>query len=314
MILITGGYGYLGGRIASYLLGKGEHVRIGSHRKTPIIPEELENCEHTHIDLSSKKNLLKSCEGVSCLIHLAALNVAECNENPEKAHVINAIGTRNMITAAADSGVTRFIYFSTAHVYGSPLQGNFHEDSPVHPTNTYSVTHRDAENFVKQIGKTNDMQTTIFRLTNAVGTPVGANANCWMLVVNDLCKQVITQQEMKLRSSPSLLRDYVPISTICKVVYQVILNDNLHEEIMNLSSGESMSLQEIADMIASRASQTLGIDAPVTFEQPSYEGAYLHIPNKKLMDLEQNNLAELTNEIDVLLHNCNNWFSKVTKR
>ena len=77
MILITGGYGYLGGRIASHLMKNGRQVRIGTHRASPIIPEELEGCEQVYIDLSNIESLRKSCEGVTHLIHLAALNATE---------------------------------------------------------------------------------------------------------------------------------------------------------------------------------------------------------------------------------------------
>jgi UDP-glucose 4-epimerase len=80
-------------------------------------------------------------------------------------------------------GVTKFVYFSTAHVYGSPLQGLIDENSTPRPMHDYAITHRLAEDYVLQANSDKDITGSILRLTNSVGSPLNSKENCWMLFV-----------------------------------------------------------------------------------------------------------------------------------
>ena len=184
------------------------------------------------------------------------------------------------------------------------------EKSPTCPTHPYAITHKEAEEFVLKAGKQSDFKTLVFRLSNAIGSPLSVDANCWMLVVNDLCKQITLKHEMKLRVTPSLLRDYIPISSICSIVQDVFQKDLFQQDIVNISSGESVSLQELTDMIADRAKQQFNINATVSFDQPKQEGMNLHISNQRLLDLGCTQPMRLSNEIDILLQKCNKWFAE----
>jgi len=163
MVLISGGLGYLGGRIAKYLLDSGFQVRIGSSRSHPDVPSDLLSCEIVICDLSDKRSLENACKNVSSIIHLASLNAQECDHDPEAALLINGLGTLNLLNAAKKMGVTKFVYFSTAHVYGSPLQGIIDENSTPRPIHDYAITHRLAEDYVLQANSNKDITGSILR-------------------------------------------------------------------------------------------------------------------------------------------------------
>jgi UDP-glucose 4-epimerase len=312
MVLISGGLGYLGGRIAKYLLDSGFQVRIGSSRSHPDVPSDLLSCEIVMCDLSDKRSLENACKNVSSIIHLASLNAQECDHDPEAALLINGLGTLNLLNAAKKMGVTKFVYFSTAHVYGSPLQGIIDENSTPRPIHDYAITHRLAEDYVLQANSNKDITGSILRLTNSVGSPLNSKANCWMLVVNDLCKQTVLNQSMELHSDELVQRDFIPISTVCSTVVDVLTSDVLDGEIANISSSVVLTLRELTNLIADRSEVVLGFRPNINFKRlPKGKPLEsLFISNSKLKSSGCIIDTDLSYEIDQLLLNCNQWFAQ----
>lgn len=312
MVLISGGLGYLGGRIAKYLLDSGFQVRIGSSQSHPDVPSDLLSCEIVICDLSDKRSLENACKNVSSIIHLASLNAQECDHDPEAALLINGLGTLNLLNAAKKMGVTKFVYFSTAHVYGSPLQGIIDENSTPRPIHDYAITHRLAEDYVLQANSNKDITGSILRLTNSVGSPLNSKANCWMLVVNDLCKQTVLNQSMELHSDELVQRDFIPISTVCSTVVDVLTSDVLDGEIANISSSVVLTLRELTNLIADRSEVVLGFRPNINFKRlPKGKPLEsLFILNSKLKSSGCIIDTDLSYEIDQLLLNCNQWFAQ----
>lgn len=314
MILVTGGLGYLGGRISQHLVELGKQVRVASCRTHNSLREVKNGCEIVHIDLLDPSSLLHACEGVSTVVHLAAMNAQMSAGSPEKALMINGLGTLNLLTSSIGQGVERFIYFSTAHVYGSPLHGVINEKTLPRPIHPYSITHKLAEDYVLEADAKNKLSGTVLRLSNAIGSPSTKDTNCWMLVANDLCKQVIVNKMMKLHSPPHIKRDYLPISDICHVISDLIFNGELslkaHGETINISNGTSISLDELSKLIAKRSESILGylprIEFPPKMSRPGIED--LHISNQKAIDLGLFLGTGLSDEIDALIINCRQWF------
>ncbi|MBT7557501.1 SDR family oxidoreductase [Candidatus Woesearchaeota archaeon] len=310
MILISGGLGYLGGRIAKYLLDSGFKVKIGSSRDSPHIPVELSSCEVVLCDLFDIESLEIACKGVSAIIHLASLNAKECNDNPTTALLINGLGTLKLLDAAKSNNVAKFIYFSTAHVYGYPLAGEISENSATQPAYNYAITHKLAEDYVLKESLNGSIKGTIFRLTNGVGSPINKEANCWMLVVNDLCKQVVLNHKMKLHSHKLTQRDFVAITEVCSIVSHALVDDMLNNEIINISSGVSLTLEELTSIIADESSKLFDFRPEVDFRQSlNFEHIEkLSISSKKLKNFGYCINSDLSNEIRNLLINCQNWF------
>jgi UDP-glucose 4-epimerase len=263
-------------------------------------------------DLSDKRSLENACKNVSSIIHLASLNAQECDHDPEAALLINGLGTLNLLNAAKKMGVTKFVYFSTAHVYGSPLQGIIDENSTPRPIHDYAITHRLAEDYVLQANSNKDITGSILRLTNSVGSPLNSKANCWMLVVNDLCKQTVLNQSMELHSDELVQRDFIPISTVCSTVVDVLTSDVLDGEIANISSSVVLTLRELTNLIADRSEVVLGFRPNINFKRlPKGKPLEsLFILNSKLKSSGCIIDTDLSYEIDQLLLNCNQWFAQ----
>lgn len=303
MILITGGSGYLGGRISTYLEKLGYQVRIGKSVKS--------DSNGLPIDFTDDHSLDSACDGISSIIHLAAMNAQSCGANPEEALLVNSLGTFKLLKAAKKNKVSKFLYFSTAHVYGSPLIGEVNEKLLPRPVHPYSITHRVAEDYVLEEVYKARLSASVFRLTNAVGSPITSRASCWMLVANDFCRQVVISNSIKVHSNKFLQRDFIPISSICSIIGSSLNSNVLDGEIVNLSSGISITLQSLATLIADRTEMILGFRPRIDFLNNSIETGIenLTISNRKLTDLGFEIDSNLSDEIDQLLLNCNKWFN-----
>jgi len=252
-ILVTGGLGCLGGRISRYLADAGYQVVIGSSRRNAKLPSELQNCSLVYTDFNNINTLIKACQGAGYVIHLATVNAQKSQNDPQLAIKVNGIGTHNLIKASITSKVKYFLYFSTAHIYGSPLVGEIDEKTLPKPVHPYAITHRLAEDFLLESINSQNIKGSIVRLSNSIGLPLTRDANCWMLFVNDICKQAIVDRRIIIHSNVDNKRDFIPMDTVCKITNFFLSNQiTTNYPVFNVGSGISYSLLQIANMVAQR--------------------------------------------------------------
>ncbi|MCT7958206.1 NAD-dependent epimerase/dehydratase family protein [Laspinema palackyanum] len=259
-VLITGGFGYLGGRIAVKLAQLPNYlVRLGSRRgHSP--PVWLPQAETIAMDVVDPSSLAEAMIGVNAVVHLAAMNEHECIADPQKAILVNTLGTLNVLQAALAANVERFIYFSTAHVYGSPLAGHITEDIIPRPIHPYAITHHAAEDFVLAAHQKQEIIGIVVRLSNAFGTPIHLNVDRWTLLVNDLCSQAIQKKCLTLHSSGYQSRDFIALENVAFAVHHCLQLpiENIGDGLFNLGSGKSRTILEMAQLIANLCSEYLG--------------------------------------------------------
>lgn len=171
-VLLTGGLGYLGGRLACALVAVGHQVRCGTRRPGAAAPDWLPGMSMVMLDWASTEALTEACRGVDCIIHLAAMNEVESTRDPVGALEMNGLASLRLLEAAKAAGVRRFVYFSTAHVYGAPLQGSIDETSLPRPVHPYAITHKVAEDFVLAAHDRKQIEGVVIRLSNGFGAPV----------------------------------------------------------------------------------------------------------------------------------------------
>lgn len=269
-VLITGGFGYLGSRIAVALANEaGYKIRLGS-RKPQLPPPWLLAAETATMDLLDAASLSAALKDVQIVVHLAAMNEQECQLDPEKALLVNGLGTLKLLTAAKDAGVQRFIYLSTAHVYGAPLSGHITEKTLPRPINPYAISHHVAEDFVLKAHDKQELMGIVLRLSNSFGAPRHPSVDRWaILVVNDLCRQVIQTGEMVLRSSGLQQRNFIPLDDVERALQHVLSWDQKRcgDGLYNLGGDFSLSIWELTQRIAARCRIVLGI-TPTTSRLP----------------------------------------------
>jgi UDP-glucose 4-epimerase len=269
-ILITGGLGYLGGRIADFLKRKHPKVTIilATSKKISEIPSwanpfqivRLNVCDKTTIDEAVSSDLY-------AIIHLAALNEHESFSNIQFAWEVNALGTQSLLSIANQKQVQKFIYFSTFHVY-EDCQKMITEKSPTKAHHPYATTHRAAEDMVRFYQHSQDMDTLTLRLSNGFGYPMDLGVSRWTLVFNDLCRQAVTSGKMIIKSSGKQQRDFICLHDVASAVDHFLYKNvnNWGDGLFNLGGDCSLSILDVANKIGSIFKKKYGTSIPIEIQ------------------------------------------------
>ena len=259
-VLITGGMGYVGARVAQELSGRGDLDVVLGSRQAQNPPDWLPSVRVVAMDWSSRQSLHDICFGVDVILHMAAMNEIDCARDPVGALETNGVYSARLLEAAKLQKVSRFIYFSTAHVYGAPLEGRIDEEMLPRPHHPYATSHRAAEDVVLAARDEGQITGMVLRLSNAFGAPAHPGVDRWTLLVNDLCRQAVTQRTLKLRSAGLQRRDFVTLQDVCRVVSHVLNlgKEHVDGEIFNIGGAWAPRVIDMVDLIQARCSVVLG--------------------------------------------------------
>ena len=313
-ILITGGFGFVGGRVAVRLHQAGHQIVLAS-RNSIDPPMWLPQAKVVKVDWSDIRALAQICKGSDVIIQAAGMNAQDCASDPVSALEFNGLATSRLLAAAIRSSVKRFIYLSTAHVYASPLVGTIFEDTCPGNLHPYATSHLSGENVVLGANQKGEIEGIVTRLSNVFGSPVDKDVNCWMLLINDLCRQAVTTGKIVLHSSGKQQRDFIAMTEVCRFLEHLTLCDSktLFYRSFNIGSGVSQSVIKTAELIQERCELILGF-------RPELQRLENGSANEKheILELRTDRLAkmglqvELDNsiEIDSLLIFCKASFNK----
>lgn len=313
-ILITGGFGFVGGRLARHLWEAGYGVVLGS-REVSKPPDWLSSAEVVTMNWQDSCELERACLEVDVVIHAAGMNAQDCEADPVAALHFNGVATARLATSAARAGVRRFIHLSTAHVYGSPLIGTITEETCPRNLHPYATSHLSGEHVVMQVAKLSKMNSVILRLSNGYGEPAHKDVNCWSLLVNDVCRQAIQHNQIVLNTDGRQFRDFVPVKVICDTILHLIDVDEFQNigSVINVGTGHSRSVLEMAELIRKRCQLVLGSSPAIVVPQPT---SIASVPSLNFSVAKLNALGVRCNantefEIDQLLKFCQAHFSVI---
>jgi len=259
-VLITGGFGYLGGCLSQHLENQTSHeIFLGTRNKVSP-PAWAPHAQVVQTVWDSPDEIKSACLGVDVIVHMAGMNAHDCTNDPVAAFLVNTVGTVKLLQGAIRQGVKRFIYLSTAHVYGNPLTGVITEE--IFPTNlhSYASSHRAGEDAVLLAHQKGEIEGIVVRLSNAFGAPMHKEVNCWMLLVNNICRQVVSSRQMVLQSGGLQTRNFVTMSDVCGAITHLILLhvDMIKDGLFNLG-GQMMRVVDMAEMVQERSQKILNL-------------------------------------------------------
>lgn len=315
-VLIAGGCGFVGGRLATHLTEGGCLVRLGS-RQLVMPPSWLPEAEITKLDWDDASALENSCADADVVIQASGMNAQDCAADPLAALSFNAIATARLASAALRAGVKRFLYLSTVHVYSSSLEGVITEDTCPKNTDSYAASHLAGEYAILDLNKKGHFKTTVLRLSNAFGAPVHKDVNCWMLLVNDLCRQAHQIGKIVLHGNGQQRRDFIALKDVCNVIEELIINKSHTDipEVINVVSGNSLSVIAMAEVVQKRCAEILGYSPEIEISnvKKDKDQPPLLFKTERLENLGFTRLGEIDHsEIDQLINFVrNNYPSKM---
>jgi len=315
-LLITGGFGFLGGRLAQFLAAEGNHEILLGSRQRDEPPAWLPQARTVRLRWDSPGSLDDALGGADAVVHLAGMNAEECASTPLAALECNAVATGRLLHAAVRQGVKRFVYLSTAHVYGSPLAGRITEDTCPLSLHPYATSHRAGEDLVRAAHRKREIEGVVVRLSNAFGAPVHKDVNCWMLLVNDLCRQSVTARRLVLRSSGLQRRDFITLTDACGAIGHLVAlsREALADGLFNVGGGWSPSVLEMTERIAERVYCMTGNRPAIRRKEDGYDESHgmLDYSSEKIAGtgFESRGDRNVDQEIDRLVLFCMEHFAE----
>ncbi|MFV2057299.1 MAG: NAD-dependent epimerase/dehydratase family protein [Thiohalomonadales bacterium] len=170
-ILITGGTGFIGSRLALRCKQRNYEVVILAQVNTPAEKENTEQLKAQGFQLviggvGDKGKVREAVKGCDVVFHLAAAQ-HEANKSDQHFWDVNVEGTRNLLDASIEVGIKRFVHGSTIGVYGVELQGEISEVSPLKPDNIYGVTKKAGEELV--LSYQDKLPVAVIRISETYG-------------------------------------------------------------------------------------------------------------------------------------------------
>jgi UDP-N-acetylglucosamine 4-epimerase len=251
--LVTGGAGFIGSHLVEYLLKHNAcEVRVLDDLSTGYIANLntfMENSRFNFINgsITDMNTCRKVCEGIDFVLHHAALgSVPRSIDNPIATHQVNADGFLNILVAARDANVKRFIYASSSSVYGDNSDSPKLEGRTGNPLSPYAVTKKLNELYGKVFAELYGMETVGFRYFNIFGprqSPNGAYAAAIPLFIDGL----LNNKPVYINGDGLQSRDFTFVSNVVKANMLALSapSEKVRGQVFNIAAGGSVSVLEI---------------------------------------------------------------------
>jgi UDP-N-acetylglucosamine 4-epimerase len=227
-ILITGGAGFIGSNLCEHFIEKGYQVRcldnFATGFKSNIEPFlEKENFEFIEGDIRDLETCQTACKGMDYVLHQAALgSVPRSIKDPITTNEVNSNGFLNMLVAARDQDIKRFVYAASSSTYGDSKKLPKIEEEIGKPLSPYAITKYVNELYADVFAKTYNMQCIGLRYFNVFGksqTPDGAYAAVIPLWV----KELIQHKSPIINGDGSYSRDFTYIDNVIQANEKAML-------------------------------------------------------------------------------------------
>lgn len=254
-VLVTGTEGYIGCRLAPFLVARGHEVvglDTGFYRDGWLYTDVgLRSGAARQVAKDLRSVVEADFEGFDAVLHLAELSNDPLGENnPDVTYEINHRGSVRLAELAREAGVRRFVYASSCSVYGVGSGEFLDETSPVNPQTAYARCKVLVE---QDVGKLSSDDFCAVFLRNA--TAYGPSARMrFDVVLNDLCARAWTTRHIAMTSDGTPWRPVVHVEDICRAFACALEAPAaaVNGEVFNVgATAENYQVRELADIVAS---------------------------------------------------------------
>ncbi len=258
--LVTGGAGFIGSHLIKKLLCEGWNVRVldnfssGFHHNLQPVRSDLDVLTG---DVRDPDACRHACEGVDSVFHLAAIaSVVSSVEDPAQTHEVTLGGTLNMLLAARDAQVRRFVFSSSASVYGNAETVPTTEQQPLAPQSPYASAKAAGEFYCRNFYTLYGIETVILRYFNVFGPHQNTNSG-YAAVVPCFVKAVLEDGTPRIYGDGLQTRDFVYVENVAAANVQAALAEGVAGLAFNVAGGVSISLLDLLTALGRLTDRTL---------------------------------------------------------
>lgn len=255
--LVTGGAGFIGSNLVKELLQCGWFVRVldnfltgkRAHLESAAQGVGTASLELMEGDLRKQEDCLKACRGVEYVFHQAAIrSVPRSVDDPSTTNEINITGTLNLLQAAVEAEVKRFVYASSSSVYGETNESVQREDHVPNPISPYAVSKLAGEYYCLCFGKIFSLETVGLRYFNVFG-PHQDPESKYSAVIPAFIQQVIVGEALEIHGDGLQSRDFTFVEDVVRANVLAALAAKACGRAYNVACGTTHTVLEVADMI-----------------------------------------------------------------
>jgi len=251
-ILITGGAGFIGSNLCEYFIAKGYTVTCldnfaTGHRKN--IEHHLSNPRFTLIegDIRNMPDCEKAVTGVHYILHQAALgSVPRSLKDPVTSNDVNVGGFLNMLVAARDAGVKRFVYAASSSTYGDSEALPKVEDKIGKPLSPYAITKYVNELYADIFAKAYGLETIGLRYFNVFGRKQDPNG-AYAAVIPKFVMQFMKYESPVINGDGNYSRDFTYIDNVIQMneLAMTAINPDAVNTVYNTAYGDRTTLNDL---------------------------------------------------------------------
>jgi UDP-glucose 4-epimerase len=186
-------------------------------------------------------------KGCSHVIHFAAVSINKSQSDPYESMDINMIGNHNVFAAAADHGVDRLVYCSSASVYGDPEKLPMHEDDLLNPLTPYCIAKRTGEDLLGYYERRADLSWIALRFFNVYG-PGQKTTAYYTSVINHFVNRIKNGEPPVIDGKGEQSMDFIHVHDIARSVV-LALHAEKDNVPVNIGTGIDTSIAELARIL-----------------------------------------------------------------
>jgi len=247
-VLVTGGAGFIGSHLCEGLLAKGYSIRVLDsliYGRREWVPDA---CEFMEGDIRDSATCHRAAKDMDVVLHCAAMSRSgPSQEAIEICTGSNITGTQNMLLAARDAAVKRFVYSGSSTYYGNRTPPH-RESDPPDLLNIYGLTKRVGEQYTLMFDEGFDLPSVVLRYFNVYG-PRQPETGAYALVLGIFLKRKADGKPLEIHGDGSQRRDFIHVRDVVAANIAALESD-VRGEVFNVGSGTSLSVKELADMIS----------------------------------------------------------------
>lgn len=258
-VLVTGGAGFIGSNLVNRLLHEGAFVRVLDNLETGkrenIEPfQSNPRFEFLQGDIRNEGDCMKATSGIELVSHQAALgSVPRSIATPHLTHGVNATGFLNMLHAAKESGVKRFVYASSSSVYGDSTVSPKRIGTEGNLLSPYAVTKQLNERYAEVYHRLHEMESIGLRYFNVFGPnqdPYGVYA----AAIPRFIDAMVTGGTITINGDGEQTRDFTFVENAVQANLLALstTNSDAYGKVVNVACGQYFSLNQVIETIQLR--------------------------------------------------------------
>jgi UDP-glucose 4-epimerase len=251
-VLFTGGGGFIAGHVMPLLIERGYQVRVLDNMTRGDRDRMAGFLDSGQVDLVDKDvryggAVRAAMRGCTHVIHFAAVSINKSVADPHESMDINTIGSHNVFAAAADEGVRRLVFASSASVYGEPERLPMHEDDELRPLTPYCISKRTSEDLLRFYERQHGLSWIALRFFNVYGPGQKVEAY-YTSVINHFVERLRRGEPPVIDGRGEQSMDFVHVADLARSVVLALESEGANVPV-NIGTGIDTSIAALAKIL-----------------------------------------------------------------